>query len=305
MNTFIKAVEIWEPDHAMTALTLTKGLYGTFNRFEEVSRAMTFAYNDGLPGKAWALRHPIILNELKEPFFKRTEPAAEIGLKTAIAMPIFAGEYLRAVVVFMCGDSEKHAGAIELWHGMPDRMFEMGLVDGYYGTMDEFAWISRSVKIMKGRGLPGLVWKTQMPVIMKDLGSSAGFLRARKAAQAGITTALALPAWMYEPEGYVMTFLSAKGTPIARRFEIWVPDITRTKLIFEEGECDQGTDLQARYDGVVLGINDSLSGSVWRTGIPVLTETYDSDEGDVIFDALLVLPILQEGFLKAVVKFYF
>lgn len=305
MNTFIKAVEIWEPDREMSQLTLTKGLYGSFKRFEEASSTMTFAYNDGLPGKAWAVGHPIVLTSLKDSFFKRKEMAAEIGLKTAIAMPIFAGEYLRAVVVFMCGDNAQHAGAIELWQGMPDRMFEMGLVDGYYGTMEEFAWISRSVKIMKGRGLPGLVWKTQMPVIMKDLGSSAGFLRARKAAQAGITTALALPAWMHEHEGYVMTFLSAKGTPIARRFEIWVPDVTGSRLIFEDGHCDMGTDLEARYEGQTLGKADSLSGSVWRTGIPALTEHYDSDEGDVIFDALLVLPILQEGFLKAVVKFYF
>jgi len=305
MNTFIKAVEIWEPDREMTRLSHAGGLYGAFDEFETASREMTFACGEGLPGMTWAQGHPIVLTNLKDSIFLRTEMARKIGLSAAIAMPVFAGEYLRAVVLFMCGDSEKHAGAIELWRGMPDRIYEMGLVEGYYGVMDEFAWISRTVKIMKGRGLPGQVWKSGMPVIMDNLGNSAGFLRARKAAQAGITTALALPAWMHEHEGYVMAFLSAKGTPIARRFEVWVPDETHAHLVFEDGHCDMGTDLKAQHRERILTKEDSLSGQVWRTGIPALTRHYEAHAGDVIFDGLLALPIIQQGFLKAVVKFYF
>lgn len=305
MSTFIKAVEIWEPDKAMTELTLTSGLYGKHKAFEAASQGMVFAYDDGLPGKAWAAERPIILTRLKDSFFKRTDLAFEIGITAVIAMPIFAGEYLHAVVVFMCGEREAQAGAIELWRGDPDRLYEMGLLEGYYGKMAEFEWISKRLKIMKGRGLPGTVWKTHLPLIMKDLGSSPVFLRAKKAAQAGITTALAIPAWMHESEGYVMSFLSAKGTPIARRFEVWVPDAAGSLLEFADGHCDMGTDLSARYAQRKLDRMTSLSGSVWRTGRPVLTERYDHDEDDVEFEALLALPIMQNGFFKAVVKFYF
>ncbi len=305
MKSFIKAVEIWEPDKAKTELHLVSGRYGGFTEFEAASKGMTFAYDDGLPGKAWAAKHPIILTELKGSFFQRTEMAEQVGLTTAIAMPIFAGEYLHAVVVFMCGDREEHAGAIELWGAVPDQPFEMGLVNGYYGSMEDFEWISKSVKIMKGHGLPGTVWKTKMPYIIKNLGESSSFLRAKKAAKEGITTALALPAWMHEEEGYVMAFLSAKGTPIARRFEIWVPDESKTVLKFSDGECDMGTDLKARYENRTLDRAASLSGRVWRTGFPVLTREYEHDNDDYEFDALLVLPILQNGFFKAVVKFYF
>lgn len=305
MNTFIKATEIWEPNREKTRLHLVNGIYGPFKAFEAHSEEMTFDYDEGLPGKAWAARHPIILKELEGSYFKRAEMATQIGLTTAIAMPIFAGEYLHAVVVFLCGDKDDHAGAIELWAKEPERRTEMGLVEGYYGTMKEFEWISKSVKIMRGHGLPGRGWATKMPYIIKDLSDSATFLRAKKAAKEGITTALALPAWMHEEEAYVMTFLSAKGTPIARRFEIWSPDDQTQKLVFSDGSCDMGTDLAERYKDLKLGKHDSLSGSVWKTGHPVLTESYESDEGDVIFDALLVLPILQNGFFKAVVKFYF
>ena len=119
------------------------------------------------------ITHPIVLNKLDGSFFKRTELANKINITAAIAMPIFAGQYLQSVVVFLCGDNEEQSGAIELWHASPDRLNEMALVEGYYGTMEEFEWISRNIKIMKSQGLPGSVWKTKMPLIMKNLGESA------------------------------------------------------------------------------------------------------------------------------------
>ena len=198
MNTFIKATEIWEPNREKTQLTLVNGLYGSHKEFEDYSQSLTFAYDEGLPGKAWAAKHPIILKELEGSYFKRTQMATKIGLTSAIAMPIFAGEYLHAVVVFLCGDTHEHAGAIELWSKVPDRRSEMGLVEGYYGTMKDFEWISRSIKIMRGHGLPGKVWDTGMPLIIDNLGDSATFMRASKAAKEGITTALGLQAWMME-----------------------------------------------------------------------------------------------------------
>ena len=70
-------------------------------------------------------------------------------------MPVFAGEFLMAVVVFFCGDDEAHVGAIELWHNDPDKSYEMRLVDGYYGTADMFEFNSRHTRFPRGFGLPG------------------------------------------------------------------------------------------------------------------------------------------------------
>lgn len=97
---FIKATEIWEPNREKTQLSLVSGHYGIHKEFKEQSLSMTFNYNEGLPGKAWAEKHPIILTSLEDSYFKRIEMARKVGLTTAIAMPIFAGEYLHAVVVF-------------------------------------------------------------------------------------------------------------------------------------------------------------------------------------------------------------
>jgi hypothetical protein len=305
MKTFIKAIEIWEPDRESTQLTLINGIYGKFKEFASYSKSMHFSYGEGLPGQAWAAQHPIILTQFEGSDFKRTEMANKIGITSAIAMPIFAGEYLHAVILFLCGDTEGYAGAIELWAKEKDKRTEMGLVDGYYGSMKEFEWVSRNVKIMRGHGLPGNAWKSKMPFIINDLGNSATFLRARKASKEGITTALALPAWMNEEDGYVMAFLSAKSTPIAHRFEIWIPDETGEALIFRDGYCDRGNKLDEIYALTRLSKQDSIAGKVWKTGYPVLSDTIEPKEDEIDFQGLLALPILQNGFCVSVVMFYF
>jgi len=305
MKTFIKAIEIWEPDREKTKLTLTHGIYGTFKEFESYSKSMQFNYNEGLPGQAWAKQHPIILTQLEGSDFKRTQMAEKIGVTTAIAMPIFAGEYLHAVVLFLCGDTDECAGAIELWAKEADKRTEMGLVDGYYGSMADFEWVSRNVKIMRGHGLPGTVWRTKMPLVINNLGESATFLRARKAAKEGITTALALPAWVNEEDAYVMAFLSAKNTPIAHRFEIWIPDETAEALIFREGYCDRDNNLEQKYALTRLSKDNSIAGKVWKTGYPILSDTIIPKEDEIDFNALLSIPILQNGFCTSVVMFYF
>ncbi len=304
VKNFIKAIEIWVPNESKTELSLQTGLYGDKKELEEQSKNMTFAYDDGLPGKAWASKQPIILTKLEESFFKRTELVQSLGLTCAIAMPIFTGEYLKAVVVFLCGDNEEHAGAIEVWKAS-ERRKEMTLVNGYYGTMEEFEWISKSIKIMKGQGLPGTVWQTTEPMIMKNLGESATFMRAKKALQEGITTALAIPAWVKEEDGFVMTFLSAKGTPIARRFEIWNLDQVSRTLSFKDGYSHGDIDLQETYAGVQLSKDETILGQAWKKGMPILDKSSSLVHSPNDCDNVLAIPVIQNGFCKAVIAFYF
>lgn len=304
MNTFIRATEIWEPNSEKTKLTLAKGHYGPHKAFEAYSREVTFGYDEGLPGRAWAQKCPIILEELGGSCFKRTAMAEKIGLTTAVAMPIFSGEQLHAVVLFLCGGKEEHAGAIEVWSKLRQHRSEMVLKEGYYGSMEAFERRSRSIRVMFGQELPGTAWKTRMPHLIKDPGRSENFLRARQALRAGITSALALPTSKTEEDGCVLAFLSAEGSPIARRFEIWVPDETGEGLIFRDGHCDEGSDLKALYGLTRLAKETTLPWKVCKTGYPLLADGDDARSGDIHFDSMLALPILDDGFCKAVVLFY-
>ena len=139
MKTFIRVVELWVPDRTRTRLEFGGCLASEeYSEFKAISENALFAYDEGLPGKAWASGHPVILTNFANSYFKRTDEAIEAGLTCGVALPVFAGEFLMAVMVLFCGDDEKHVGAIELWHNDLEKSHEMGLVDGYYGTADMF-----------------------------------------------------------------------------------------------------------------------------------------------------------------------
>ena len=72
--------------------------------------------------------HPIVLRQFEISSFQRTEAAHAAGLTCAIAIPLLAGDYLMAVVMF-CGDDAAHAGAIELWRNNPADSADMTLAD--------------------------------------------------------------------------------------------------------------------------------------------------------------------------------
>ena len=120
-----------------------------------VSHSMCFGRGEGLPGRGWDEGRPIVLRELDPAVVRRSEPARAEGLTCAIALPIFAGDTLKAVLVMFCGDDDEHAGAIELWRNDPAESKDMTLDDGYYGTTaDAFEFISRRTSFRKGVGLP-------------------------------------------------------------------------------------------------------------------------------------------------------
>ena len=194
MKTFIRVVELWVPDRTRTRLEFGGCLCSEeYSEFKAVSENALFAYDEGLPGKAWASGHPVILTEFANSYFKRTDEAIEAGLTCGVALPVFAGEFLMAVMVLFCGDDEKHVGAIELWHNDPEKSHEMGLVDGYYGTADMFEFNSRHTKFPRGFGLPGRAWKAGMPLIIKDLHNAKSFLRWEEASEIGINCGVGIP----------------------------------------------------------------------------------------------------------------
>jgi hypothetical protein len=305
-DPFIRVTEVWVPNREGQRLTLAAGLYGELYEFARISHRETFAYDEGLPGKAWSWARPIVLRDFKEPcWFKRSQAARAVGLGSAIALPVYSGDFLMAVVVFLCAGGEPPRGAIEVW-GAEDERDELRLVDGYFGNQGEFERVSKRLRLQRGAGFPGRVWKERMPVILGDLGDSASFLRARDARRVGFATGLGIPCFGPSKRDHVMTFLSARATPLARRFEIWRPDAEGKHLVLaeEHGEPDDadagGVSCIARGEGAL--------GAAWLTGIPRVSR--DGAGGSVLQGVahegsmsrcLLAIPIIDAGVLRAIV----
>ena len=317
MKTFIRVVELWVPDRTRTRLEFGGCLCDAeFSEFRALSENTLFAYDEGLPGKAWAAGHPIVLTKLPDSFFKRPDEAKETGLTCGIALPVFAGKFLTAVMVLFCGGDEKHVGAIELWHNDPELSHELALVDGYYGTADTFEFNSRHTRFPRGFGLPGRTWKAGMPLIIRDLENSKGFLRREDASQIGINCGVGIPYKTSSDQTssnqtWVMTFLSARTTPIAERFEIWVPNESRDALVFQSGDCSKNTDLDALYASKTISKGEGCIGGAWATGMPVINEKLKHDESIVAslacasgMNQIVVLPVIENALLKAVLAWY-
>jgi nitrite reductase/ring-hydroxylating ferredoxin subunit len=312
MQTFVRVAEVWVPTEDHAQLRLLDGFYGPFDDFRSLSEQTRFGHNEGLPGKAWATRHPIILKDIGHSDFKRTEAGRAAELTCGVALPVFAGDLLKAVVVLLCGDSRVRTGAIELWHNDPSKFNEMRLVDGYYGTALSFEFNSQHMTFPRGYGLPGRAWKSSMPLIMKDLDNSNAFLRRQEAVEVGINRGLGIP--YFHPSGklWVLTFLSARDTPIARRFEIWVPDQWQELLIFHSGDCDRNTQLAAEYRSAMIARGDGVLGQVWQSGIAAVCANL-SDDTSIAgrsavaagLNAMVAVPFMNGQELRAVIVWYF
>ena len=315
-KTFVKAVEYWVPSRDRSCLEYGGGLYGTATRFAAISRTLCFARGEGLPGQAWEAGRPIVLRQFVGSYFRRTSAAHAEGLTCAIALPIFAGEFLTSVLVIFCGDDEEHAGAIELWHNDPALSKDMTLVDGHYGnTGDAFEFISRRTSFRRGHGLPGLSWEHGMPVFLDDLGKASGFLRGNSALKVGINRGFAVPCQAGQGETYVLAFLSALATPIARRVEVWERVPGQLQLRRTSGHCERLGSLtapSAHPAAPLLERGQGTIGQAFLTGVPHISNQADSEPLGLGAQAaaaglksLVAVPVIRDGCLVACMAWYF
>ena len=172
--------------------------------------------------------------------------------------------------------------------------------------------MSRRTTIRRGNGLPGLAWEQGVPVFMEDLGKSSRFLRADTATKVGINRGFAIPCNVADGQNYVLAFLSALGTPIARRFEVWRPDATRRRIGLAGGFCEAGGKLEAAPEHLWLAAGQGSIGKVLITGVPAVSDNagsepagYGAAAAEMGLESLLAMPVIREGRLVAVAAWYF
>ncbi|MGK7653261.1 GAF domain-containing protein [Roseovarius sp. B08] len=304
-DTFIQVCEVWVPEG--DRLVLASGDYNGLSAFEDTSRKTSFAKGEGLPGKAWDEARPIVLKGFDGSYFQRIEAAREAGLTSAVAVPVFAGATLKAVLVVLCGDDEARVGAIEVW--TDDHSGMLMLDDGYFGAAEEFAFVSQHTHFPKGQGLPGGVWAAQAPILMRDLGSGYKFIRASAAGKAGLTTGLGLPVATPAERPYVLTLLSARGTPIARRFEIWDARATRDgRAMLADGVCERDGPLWrddgdgTRTEAPTATAWKGVVGQVLGSGLPVVAQGRSGLPAD--YTSFVGLPVYRGETLTHIVAWY-
>ena len=96
--------EIWQPRADGSVLECSPVWHAGMMGLEELrwlSQGLTFAPGVGLPGRAWASKSAVWFEDVTtDPAFVRQEAAAQAGLKSAVGIPVLAGEEVVAVLTF-------------------------------------------------------------------------------------------------------------------------------------------------------------------------------------------------------------
>jgi hypothetical protein len=180
-------------------------------------------------------------------------------------------------------------------------------MDGYYGTLQHFESISRQISVPKGQGLAGLAWESGMPVLIDDISKGDTFIREKDAQQAGITMGIGIPISDNPGEAYILAFLSAKATPIAKRIQIWIPDQQSNQLICQQGYSKGSNELAKIFETITVHKGVGALGRVWLTGMPTITSSHELDYSPELdnLSSMLAIPVIEKGRLKAIVSFLF
>lgn len=264
-SAFVQVVEIWVPDGNL--LRHHSGVYGTHTDLARASAKTTFRKGQGLPGTAWGKGAPVAWPELRHQLGGFDFTASD-GLHAGIAIPIYRGEQLSAVLVFLFGDPARAGGAVEVWEPKGELLVHAG---AYYGCLEPaFGRVSRRLTFPRGRGLPGMTWMHGRPYLIEDLRAWDYFVRAMLAREYGVESGIGIPFYRGGRVAQVVTLLSRESSPIARAFEVWTPD-GEGKLRLQQTAYDHGLEaFAAESRDVAFVPGEGLPGRAYETGLPVV-----------------------------------
>jgi hypothetical protein len=262
--SFLQAVEVWVPQGEH--LLRSSAAYGDHEGFAARALSPLLRKGEGLAGTAFGSGRPEVWRELGPPFV-RAEPEQAEALEAAVALPFYVGARLVAVAVFLCGTRATTSGCIEIWE--PNPLRELVHVDGYYGNLAAFERLSRAMRFQLGNGVPGLTWESGLPMVVPDLGGSRSFLRAQAAREYGVHSGLSIPFYRSGSLAQVVLFLSVAASPLARAFEVWMPDSSGHLHISEAFYEPSLSDFQEANRSVEFVAGAGLVGKVYESGLPL------------------------------------
>ncbi|MEM9252422.1 MAG: hypothetical protein AAGB29_08745 [Planctomycetota bacterium] len=222
-NGMTAAAEVWAVDADGGAARRIEGVYGSCEALRLTSDGLRLEAGQGLVGAVAAREVPILLDELDDESFERCEAARASGVDGALALPLFDEGRLTHVAVLMFRGAAGMVGAVELWTGRRGR-FELGLAEAFAPGLDRFAALSQHVNFPMGSGLPGLVWQSSRPMLLKGIGTSVKFLRSTGAETAGLTTGIGYPVRKGNELQAVALWLSSAVSPLLKRHEVWLSE---------------------------------------------------------------------------------
>ncbi len=306
----LRAVEVWSPTANGSQLERSSACYADADAFAAVSDKTRFHRGSGLPGLVWEAGVPVVFNDLTTTDFVRHEAACRDELTAGVGVPIFDGDQLVAVLLFLCHTSEISAAAFESWV-LEETRNELMPGTGFYANLDRFRRMTQYLRFPYGAGLPGDVWQSRMPRLLDRLADSTDFLRASGADAEGLDFGLAVPVIRNDEDiRSVVLLLSANRSPVSQVIQIWTPSEDRSTFDLTSTIAPGARPMEELCHEISCGPGEGLVGTVWNHRKPVVQTGFDSESSSL---ALLAnecgltwsagWPVIAHGQVQAVCVF--
>ncbi len=305
-SSLLKVVEVWTPS-ADGTLAVDSAMYADVDQFSMATQSLRLDSGTGLPGWVADARVPVLFDDLTSADFVRSDAATKSNLGAGFGLPVFDGDELTAVMIFLFDADELARGAVESWLPNTTR-HELELGTGYYSDLDRFRRLSQYLRFPYGAGLPGEVWQMLTPQLIDRLGESSHFLRASGAVADGLDSGLAVPIVSgSEHLNAVFVLLSSNASPIARALQIWVPSETDGVFELSSVVAPSLPELAGRSGQLQSTPGEGLISRVIETRKPAVVTDIEADDpvfgGSLSTGALswgLAWPVIVHGQVTAI-----
>lgn len=162
--------------------------------------------------------------------------------------------------------------AAEVWVPTPDRtMLEFG--GGWFGAARRFGAISRDLCFGRAEGLPGRAWDEARPIVLKQFEGSY-FRRTVAAREAGLTCAIAMPAFRGDALDSVLVFFCGDDAGHAGAIELWGndPRVTGDMTLIDGYFGGDAETLEDASRDTWLPRGSGLPGLAWQQGSAVMID---------------------------------
>lgn len=259
------------------------GVYVPRNSSERTQSHRRFRFGEGLPGAAWATRRALLWKDLgAQSTHARLAPS---NIDAALALPLFRGDNLVAVVTLLFTSHVNKPCCVEVWE-VNDTLDVLTHESGLYCRATEFERLSRLLQFPRGTGLPGTVWASGDCETLDDVALSSAFVRSDLAERSGLRFGVGLPLKYNRHVTQVLTLLCSRSNPFVAACEVFKPSPRVLKSVLRVDACNEESGTAAKP------LFDSLANGVAAHGVP----TVGSDETSI----QLALPIAQGGELASV-----
>ena len=183
-------IEVWE-SNGKGQLEHADGYYGGLEAFEAVSRQCKFSRGVGLPGLVFQYGMPRIVDDLKKSnSFLRAAAARESNVASGLGLPLYCGDVITQVILFLSAVATPLARAFESW--VPGHDGRLVRDQAFYAPeLSAFGAGRADLTFGPGEDLPGKVFASGLPFAVST--ETRAFPQLIAARDAGMALAVGLP----------------------------------------------------------------------------------------------------------------